>query len=284
VVHVTKIDSLDRPGLQPYLTLRQQADHYRDRLFVAEGKKVIGRLLDSDLTVVSMLLLPELFAEVRPRLEERAESIEVFLGDAAMLDSLTGYTLYQGWLACARIPPPIELEVALATAKRPRFLVALDGLNNAENLGGVVRNAAAFGAQGLVVGETCSHPYLRRSVRTSMGSLFWLPVIEPVSLVEALRELRRRGFRCVAAHPHTDQRRLPEAALEGDCCIVLGNEGDGLSAAVREACDECVAVPMQAGVDSLNVGAAAAVFFYEVWRQRHGNARGPAGTTPYSTR
>ena len=207
-------------------------------------------------------------------MEARTESVEAFLADKAMLETLTGFSLYQGWLACARIPPPVELEVALARAAKPRFVVAVDGLSNAENLGGLVRNAAAFGAQALFVGETCAHPYLRRSVRASMGTLFQLPVVEPVSLVDALGELRRRGFRCVAAHPHAEQRWLPEAALGGDCCIVLGSEGEGLSPAVRDACDECLAVPMQSGVDSLNVGAAAAVFFYEVWRQR--GAGGPS--------
>ena len=268
MLRVTRIESLEEPELRPYLTLRQQADHYRDRLFVAEGEKVVERLLASDLTLYSLLLPPEHFDAIRPRLEARGEPITVYLAEKALLESMTGFALYQGWLACARLPAPAELEVALATTARPRFLVAVDGLSNAENLGALVRNAAAFGAQALLVGETCVHPYLRRSVRASMGTLFQLPVVEPVSLPDALRELRRRGVRCVAAHPHTDQRWLPEADLAGDCCIVLGSEGEGLSEPVRDACDECVAVPMQAGVDSLNVGAAGAVFFYEVWRQR----------------
>ncbi len=238
---------------------------------MAEGGKVVERLLESDLSVLSALLPTEAFEPLRPRLEARAEMIDVYVGPKPLLETMTGFVLYQGILACARMPPPVELDVLVAGAARPRFLVALDGLANAENLGGLVRSAAAFGAQGLLVGETCAHPYLRRAVRASMGTLFSLPLVEPVSLTEALLELRRRGIRCVAAHPHTDRRTLPEAALEGDCCIVLGSEGGGLSSPVREACDDQVAVPMHTGVDSLNVGAAAAVFFYEVWRQR--NAR-----------
>lgn len=268
VLTLRDITSLDLPELAPYRTMRQQVEHYRDRLFVAEGDKVVERLLGSDLTIVSALMPSEPFAALRGLFEARPESIEVFLGEKALLETLTGFSMYQGVLACARIPEPVELEVALLRARRPRFLVAADGLSNAENLGGLIRNAAALGAEALLVGETCAHPYLRRSVRASMGTVFGMPVVEPVSLAGALAELRRRGVRCVGAHPHTDRRVLPDTALSGDCCIVLGSEGEGLSPAVREACDELAAVPMQAGVDSLNVGAAAAVFFYEVWRQR----------------
>lgn len=268
MLRVRNIQSLDLPDLAPYRTMRQQVDHYRDRIFVAEGEKVVRRLLESDLSVISALLPPEHLAELRPLFEKRGENLEVFLGEKTLLESLTGFSMYQGLLACARIPEPPALDAVLASAARPRFLVATEHLSNAENLGGIIRNAAAFGAQALLVGETCAHPYLRRSVRASMGTVFQLPIVEPVSLASALMELRRRGIRCVAAHPHTDQRTLPEANLAGDCCIVLGSEGEGLSNEVREACDEQVVVPMQSGVDSLNVGAAAAVFFYEVWRQR----------------
>lgn len=268
MIRLHAIESLDQPELAPYRTLRQQADHYRDRFFVAEGDKVVERLLESELTVISVLMPPEFLDGLRSRLEAREECIDVYVADRRLLESLTGFSLYQGLLACARMPAPDLLDVVVARAARPRFFVATDGISNVENMGAIVRNAAAFGAQGLFLGETSAHPYLRRAVRSSMGAIFRMPVVEAVSLVEALRELQRRGIRCVAAHPHTDRRVLPEARLAGDCCIVLGSEGEGLTKEVREACDEWVAVPMQSGVDSLNVGAAGAVFFYEVWRQR----------------
>lgn len=268
MLSIRAIESLDLPELAPYRTMKLQVEHYRERLFVAEGDKVVRRLLESDLTVCSALMTEEHLAELRPLLEARPESIEVFLGPKPLLETLTGFSMYQGLVACARIPEPPALEVVLQAAARPRFLVATEGLANAENLGGIIRNAAAFGAQALLVGETCAHPYLRRSVRTSMGTVFGFPIVESVSLAGAIRELRRLGIRCVAAHPHADERYLPQSSVAGDCCIVLGSEGHGLTREVREACDEQVSVPMQNGVDSLNVGAAAAVFFYEVWRQR----------------
>jgi tRNA G18 (ribose-2'-O)-methylase SpoU len=118
-----------------------------------------------------------------------------------------------------------------------------------------------------------------------MGTILQLPVVELAklgqrhqsttkphvtdsTLVECLKELRARGVRCVAAHPHANGKTLSQADFAGDCCIVFGSEGCGISAPVLEACDEAVAIPMPPTVDSLNVGAAAAVFLYEASRQR----------------
>jgi tRNA G18 (ribose-2'-O)-methylase SpoU len=146
----------------------------------------------------------------------------------------------------------------------------VDALTNAENLGALVRNCVAFGVQGLLVGETSNSPYLRRAVRSSMGTIFQLPVVELASLAQTLRELRGQGIRCVAAHPHTDRRTVAQSDLALDCCLVFGSEGYGISPAVLEQCDEAVAIPMHPGVDSLNVGSAGAVFLYEASRQRGG--------------
>jgi tRNA G18 (ribose-2'-O)-methylase SpoU len=101
-----------------------------------------------------------------------------------------------------------------------------------------------------------------------MGAAFKLPMLSSKNLVQTLQQLRAGGVRCIAAHPHTDRRILSQADFSGDCCVVLGSEGHGLSASVLAACDEAVAIPMANEVDSLNVSAAAAVFFYEVNRQR----------------
>ena len=101
-----------------------------------------------------------------------------------------------------------------------------------------------------------------------MGTIFQMPIVETPSLIQALRSLRERGIRCIAAHPHADGQTLSQASFTGDCCIVFGSEGYGLSQAVLAACDEAAAIPMPDAVDSLNVGSAAAVFLYEANRQR----------------
>ena len=101
-----------------------------------------------------------------------------------------------------------------------------------------------------------------------MGTIFQLPVVEVWNLVHALRNLRARGIRCLAAHPHVTGRTLAQADFTDDCCLVFGSEGHGISPAVLEVCDDAVAIPMPPTVDSLNVASAAAVFLFEANRQR----------------
>lgn len=265
---VRRIESLDAPALEPYRTLRQTAEHRRSGIFVAEGDKVVRRMFEAGLTCVSMLLGEDRFAEFQPLLADRPEPIDVFVAPKAMLEKLVGFPLFQAVLAVGKVPEAPTCDSLLARSVPPRLFVALDGLTNSENLGVVIRNTAAFGAHGVITSETCASPWLRRSVRNSMGAIFRLSALESENLVATLTTLRARGVRCFAAHPHTDQRRLSDADLTGDCCLVFGSEGYGISEPVLAACDERVVIPMAADVDSLNVASASAAFLYEVSRQR----------------
>ncbi len=267
--HVETITALDRPELAPYRTLKRSAAHAKLGLFVVEGDKVLDRLLESSFEVVSVLVIEERLAQYEARLKARPEQdITVFVCAKPVLAELAGFEIYQGVLGIAKTPPPLALENILALSARPRLFVAMDGLSNAENVGTLMRNCVAFGVSALISGETCCNPYLRRTVRNSMGAIFKLPVLESANLVQTLGELRAQGVRCLAAHPHTDKKVLSHADFTGDCCVVFGSEGHGISQKVLAACDEAVAVPMANEVDSLNVSMAAAVFLYEVNRQR----------------
>jgi tRNA G18 (ribose-2'-O)-methylase SpoU len=268
MINVQPLTDLGHPLLVPYRTMKAQRDHHQQRIFVAEGEKIVRRLLETDFTLVSAVMPPKWAEDLRPQIEPRPERVEVFTAEKERLAELTGFSMYQGVFAVARIPPAADLLKLLEATPHPWFLVAVDGLNNSENLGGLVRSCVAFGAHALLQGETSSSPYMRRAVRSSMGNIFRLPVVECKCLAYTLRYFKTRGIRTVAAHPHTDRRTIAQAQLAGDCCLVLGSEGSGVSPAVIEACDEAVAVPMANGVDSLNVGSAAAVFCYEVARQR----------------
>jgi tRNA G18 (ribose-2'-O)-methylase SpoU len=278
-----KIASLELPELAPYRTLRRSVEHAAQGIFVAEGDKVVRRLLESRFGVVSVVLPHARLAEFEPLLRARPEpEIHVFaVTQKSVLEALVGFEMFQGVLAIGKIPAVMTLDRIIAENPSPKLFAAADGLTSAENIGLLVRNCAAFGVQALIVGETTTSPFLRRAVRNSMGTIFQLPTVElrPAGrgkamqhLPEALRELRARGVRCLAAHPHTEKKFLWQADFRGDCCLVFGSEGNGLSPAVLAACDEAVAVPMAAGVDSLNVAAAAAVFLYEAARQRGGRA------------
>ena len=266
---VEPITSFEDPRLLPYRNMRRQFDHAQQEIFVAEGEKIVRRLLESDLEIISLLFPEKWLTEYEPLLQKRREDIAVFIAEIQLLEKLTGFPMYQGVLGVARIPPPSTIDDVIQSSPAPRFFLAMDGLSNSENVGVLVRNGVAFGAQAIIVSQTCATPYLRRAVRNSMGTIFKLPYVQSSNLAETIRQLRNKNIRCIAAHPHTNRRNIFQSDFSQDCCIVLGAEGTGISEAVRHACDECVAIPMHNEVDSLNVGSAAAVFLYEVTRQRY---------------
>ena len=269
-MNIVEIDSLDRPELGPYRTLRRPLKHEREGIFVAEGTRVVLRLLKSQLEILSLLLTPEWLRQTQSALLQRPESPTVFVAPKPVLDTIVGFNLHQGIMAVVRIPPPSTLEEVLARSPAPYLLAAVDGLTNAENLGALVRNCSAFGVQAILVGETSSSPYLRRAVRNSMGSVFSLPVVHLENLAGTIRSMKERhGIRTIAAHPHAAQG-LADATLTGSCCLVFGNEGDGVSKEILDAADEAVEIPMANGVDSINVASASAVFLFEAVRQREG--------------
>jgi tRNA G18 (ribose-2'-O)-methylase SpoU len=274
---IVTVASLEAPGLETYRTLRRQTDHFREGIFVAEGEKVVRRLLASGLKVRSMLLTPEwresLFdAGGTPGdgLAPFTPGAVIYLAAKNLLEGIVGYNLHQGVMAVGETPAEAPLESFLGLGEPGRRLfVAVDDLVNAENVGLVVRNCAALGADGLICGETSSSPWLRRAVRASMGTVFGLPIHHSADLAAALRDLgSRRGFRTIAADPAGDAN-LYETRLDGDVCIVVGHEGTGIRPPVLAACSGRVSIPMWRGTDSLNVSSACAVFLSEARRQRH---------------
>jgi tRNA G18 (ribose-2'-O)-methylase SpoU len=265
---IQQIESLDGPELEIYRTLKRIEDHERAGVLVAANFKTVQRLLRSRFTVVSLLVTSEWLEKLRPLLTERTETITVYVAARPLLETITGYQMHQCALAVGKIPPQPNFDELLAAAPQPRLLVAVEAIASADNLGAVVRSCAAFGAQFLIVGETCGSPFQRRAVSGSVGSIFEQPVVQVDNLVAKLNQLRAEGVRCLAADPGPRAKKLTHVDLRGDCCLVFGAEGPGLTEAVLAACDDVVEIPMPSHMNSLNVATCAAVFLYEAMRQR----------------
>ena len=128
-------------------------EHREQGIFVAEGEKVVRRLLESKFGVVSLLIPEKWVPPLAPLLEARSETVEVYIAEKSLLETLTGFSMYQGLMAVGRIPSQPSLEEILSRSPRPWLLVAVDSLASAENLGALVRNCAAFGVHALIMGE-----------------------------------------------------------------------------------------------------------------------------------
>jgi 23S rRNA (guanosine2251-2'-O)-methyltransferase len=277
---VQHIRSFVLPELAAYRTMKFQGEHRAEGIFVAESEKTVRRLLQSELGVVSIVLPETMLAEFEEALNKRPEVIRIYCAPKNVLEQLTGFQMYQGVMAVGKVPRQPSLE-SLLNAERSRkeieegkckmdnvLIVAADGIANSHNVGVLVRNCAAFSATAILTGENSCSPWIRRAVAASVGTIFKLPAIELTDLCGTLKELKKRGIWCVAAHPHTDKRMISQANFRRDVCVVFGAEGEGVRPAILELCDEIVAIPMATGVDSLNVGSASAAFLYEVARQR----------------
>ena len=265
--------------------MRRPAAHESQGIFVAEGTKVVRRLLESHFAVVSVVLPEKWLDDFRPLLEARPEPITVYLAEKKFLETLVGFSMFQGVLAVGKIPPPVSLDdilikepEAIAARRRGRadergksrrarpqlrrvWRSSADCRRNFQQPVPAPRRPQFHGHDFSIARHRTGQARLRHRFKTKLHAT-------KLTLAECLKELRARGIRCIAAHPHTDKKFLSQADFTRDCCIVFGSEGDGISAPVLQACDEAVAIPMPPMVDSLNVGAAAAVFLYETARQR----------------
>jgi tRNA G18 (ribose-2'-O)-methylase SpoU len=231
-------------------------------LFIAEGELVIRRALRAGYRLRSILVdekRTEQFADL-------SDDAVVYAGTPDVLEAITGFHVHRGVLASFHRRDLPSIEELLVSARR---LVVLEGLNTHTNLGALFRSAAALGIDAIVLSPNCADPLYRRAVRVSMGEVFAIPYAKAEAWPEALKVVRDAGFRLLALTPGADSVALPDlsAADRARPALMLGAEGPGLTRAALAASDVRVAIPMQNGVDSLNVATAAAIAFWELSRQ-----------------
>lgn len=248
------------PRLADYRELRDPAARRRiegDEFFVVEGPVAIERLLAAPHRVRSVLLSEEKYSRMAPLLG----GLTVYVVSRQLLHDIVGFNLHRGAIAAAdRLPHPTLTEL-VASGRR---LAVLEGLNDPENLGAIARSARAFGVDGFVLDPTCIDPYTRRTVRVSMGEILFLPCAR-VQAADwphaAFDTLRAAGYRTWAMTPAPDATDIWTLEVPERVAVAFGAEGPGLSAAAMAASDARVRLPIAPDVDSLNVGAAAAVTF-----------------------
>ena len=259
----------DSPELGEYVGLTDVALRRRrepaEGIFIAEGEKVIRRAVAAGHPLRSVLLeekwLPALADLLGPL------DAPVYVADRETLERVTGYSVHRGALAAmSRLP----LEPPRLLLARSRHVVVLEDLVDHTNVGAVFRSAAGLGMDAVLVSPRCADPLYRRSVKVSMGAVFSVPWSRLGAWPSDLDDVRAQGFSVLALTPEAAATPLPDlpAGVTDRCALVLGAEGHGLSTRALELADHRVRIPMAAGVDSLNVAAAAAVAFYALGQSR----------------
>ncbi|GGS00314.1 MULTISPECIES: TrmH family RNA methyltransferase [Streptomyces] len=259
------VDDPDDPRLSDYIGLTDVELRRRrepaEGLFIAEGEKVIRRARQTGYEMRSMLLSAKWVDVMRDVIDEVPAPVYAVAPELA--ERVTGYHVHRGALASMQRKPLPAADELLGTARR---VVVMESVNDHTNIGAIFRSAAALGMDAVLLSPDCADPLYRRSVKVSMGAVFSVPYARLEAWPKSLETVREAGFRLLALTPDAKATSIDEAAphrLER-VALMLGAEGDGLSTRALMAADEWVRIPMAHGVDSLNVGAAAAVAFYAV--------------------
>jgi tRNA G18 (ribose-2'-O)-methylase SpoU len=243
-------------------------------LYIAESSSVIHRALAAGHRPRSFLMAEKWLPDMADALESSGAGdggdIPVFVADEALLRDITGFHLHRGALAAMHRPPLATVSHLLAHARSgepARRIVILEDIVDHTNVGAIFRSVAGLGADAVLITPRCADPLYRRSVRVSMGTVFQVPWTRLVAWPDDLDLLRAAGFTIAALALTADAVALDDfaSAPPERVALLLGTEGDGLSAGAITAADVCVRIPMQGGVDSLNVAAASAV---AVWALR----------------
>lgn len=275
---VIEITSLEQEGLEVYGTLTEA--QLRNRLepekgiFIAESPKVIRVALDAGLEPVSLLCeRKHIEGDARDIIARCPADMPVYTGSREVLAKLTGYTLTRGVLCAMRRPMPMPVEDICRDARR---VVVLHGVVDTTNVGAIFRSAAALGIDAVLMTRDACDPLNRRAVRVSMGSVFLVPWTwldnEDGTPAGTIHKLQSIGMTTAAMALRHDNLNIDDPRLKSTerLALIMGTEGDGLPEDVIDAADCVVKIPMHHGVDSLNVGNAAAIAFWELAKQSLG--------------
>lgn len=231
-------------------------------LYLAESPKVIERALSAGHRPRSLLLLESWLPSVEPLLSEHPE-VPVYVGEPEVLRALTGFHLHRGALASMHRPAPRDPLELLAASRR---VVVLEDLADHTNVGAIFRSVAALGADAVLLTPSCADPLYRRAVRVSMGAVLQVPWARLPEWPLAGPMIRDAGYELAAFALREGAEDLADFATElpERLALLFGTEGEGLSRRALASATRCVTIPMDNGVDSLNVATAAAVALWAV--------------------
>jgi tRNA G18 (ribose-2'-O)-methylase SpoU len=265
---VIRLDALDDPHLTDYQAVRDPELLHTRNLFVAEGRLVVERLLAARRYTIRSLLLsdaayaalgPTLAQERQPRASSPPVDPTIYLCRGADFLDLTGVDIHRGCLALVERPRTSSVDEVLEGAST---VVVLEGVANPDNVGGIFRNAAAFGVNAVLLSPTSCDPFYRKAIRTSMAATLHVPFARMAPWPERLLTLRDEGFEVAALTLRGAAQTLDDYAAgprPRRLALLLGSEGAGLTSGAERMADARIRIPIAAPVDSLNVTVAAGI-------------------------
>ncbi|MXZ70579.1 MAG: RNA methyltransferase [Acidobacteria bacterium] len=299
------IDAIDDPRIGDFRVVSDPALMRERGLFVAEGSLAVERLLASRFRTRALLVTESALVRLAPAIDASiaasyaaapsdtaapsdaaapsvvsAPAPDLYVTGSAELRRITGFRFHRGCLALGERPPGGSTPGGLPPPRAGAPVVTLDAVADPDNVGAIFRNAAAFGAAGVLLSPRCADPLYRKAIRTSMATTLSLPFQVAATddwpgPLERLRDDRARLIALTPAPGAADLGSVTRSSSGGPLVLIAGNEGDGVSQAVLERCDATVRIPLDPAVDSLNVATAVAIVL-----QRFHEATGHQDTLP----
>jgi tRNA G18 (ribose-2'-O)-methylase SpoU len=260
---IITVESATDPRIAPYRNVGNPRALERAGLFVAEGRLIVRRLLgEARFEAISILVTPPALAALADVLSD-AHAWPIYVCNQDVVSSVTGFNFHRGCLALVRRPPDGRGLDVIPDGLR---LIALEGVGNPDNIGGLFRVAAAMDVAGVVLDRTCGDPLYRKAIRTSMGAALRVPFVMLDDWLAGLSELRTRGYRLIALTPDPDATLIEtlKSCVQDPLVLMLGSEGHGLQPASLAFADVKVRIRMTPGADSLNVVVAGAIALHEL--------------------
>ncbi|WP_026791814.1 TrmH family RNA methyltransferase [Pleomorphomonas oryzae] len=263
---ITVTDPAD-PRLAPFMNIRDRdLRQAHGDAFITEGESVLTVFLSE-----GSRFRPEALLVARNRIDTALawsppDDLPIFVAEQGVMDAIVGFPIHRGLLGLGRRAPSPALSTLLAD--RPRVVVGLVGIANHDNMGGIFRNAAAFGAGAMVLDATSCDPLYRKAIRVSVGGVLRVPFTRLDAGASVASALSGEGYRVLALSPHGTMR-LDEVPTDRPLALLLGTEGPGLPNS-EMASAETVRIDMAGGFDSLNVATTSGIALYELTRRRIG--------------
>ncbi|TPN82533.1 RNA methyltransferase [Mesorhizobium sp. CU2] len=257
-MNLIHIDDPQDPRVGAYLDIRERDLVGRHGRFVAEGKVVLDLLLSSGrFAALSALILENRLAGLEPVLRKAPPDFPVYVASGDVMDRIAGFHMHRGVLAIGARGDAISAEALLESLPERALVVVPVGISNHDNMGAIFRNAAAFGADALLLDRTCCDPLYRKAIRVSVGAALKVPFASFDDTAAFTTTLDRLGFSQYALSPSgtTDIRDADRVAR---LALYLGTEGEGLPQHLLTRLST-VRIGMAQGFDSLNVAAASAI-------------------------
>jgi len=258
------IHNIDDPRLSVYRRLKERELAKLEGRFIAESEHVVKRLLASSYRTDSVLVAQRQLNEIAPLVPA---DVPLYVVSDSAIHDVVGYRFHTGMIACGFRGNGASLDEITANKETATIVVCPDLISH-ENLGSIVRTAAGFGADGVLLGPQCCDPFYRLAIRVSMGTVFSMPICRSNDLIADLKRLREEmSYDVVATVLDQSAEELLTAPKSKKLAILFGNEAQGLSREVISVCNRKVTLSMKRGTDSLNVSIAAGIFLYHFSRE-----------------